>query len=169
MSKVASYRRWTPAEDEVLLGKIKEFGMLAGIRAAGRALSRSSSSARSRWRSVLDPSLCHLAFTEEEDEIIRTTKGDSDARGKIRARLGKNRSLMSMKNRREVLMRRVRVQILKRASEKKRDLFEVIARDVPTGLFLADIATPRLDGDKRTPVESFVSPEYFEWATSCDW
>ena len=62
--------QWTPAEDEILKAKIKEYGTQNWVIIAKYLPGRLGRQCRERWHNVLDPSIVRREWTREEDLFI---------------------------------------------------------------------------------------------------
>jgi hypothetical protein len=98
--------KWSPDEDQILLGLIQEHGAHRWNELAESIPGRTGKQCRERWLSKLSPDFTAVPWTREEDDIlIRCQETHGNQWAKFRSQLP-NRSLVQIKNRWVSLTRR---------------------------------------------------------------
>jgi hypothetical protein len=98
--------KWSPDEDQVLLGLIQEHGAHHWNQLAEAIPGRTGKQCRERWLSKLSPDFTLIPWTPEEDQtLIRCQSIQGNQWARFRSELP-NRSVVQIKNRWVSLTRR---------------------------------------------------------------
>ncbi|CAD8086213.1 unnamed protein product [Paramecium sonneborni] len=91
-------RKWSCAEDEILIDAYKEFGK-QWIKISKKLPGRTSKQVRDRYVNQIDPSITHEEWSTEEDRIILEEYKKGGAKWAVISKMLKNRSENQVKNR----------------------------------------------------------------------